>query len=65
MKEPKTKIKVKLVGEDGNAFAIIARVSKALRQGGHADLVEPYRKEAMAGDYNNMLRATMEYVEAE
>ena len=35
---PKTSIRVKLVGEDGNAFAILARVRSALRRGGRADL---------------------------
>lgn len=29
-------VKLKLVGEDGNIFSIIGRVSKALRKGGGA-----------------------------
>jgi len=60
---PKTNIKVKLVGEDGNAFAILGRVKKALIRGGHPELAEQYIKEATAGDYDNLLHVTMEYVE--
>ncbi len=62
---PKTKIVVELVGEDGNAFAIIGRVSKALKRGGHGDLVNEFTKEAMSGDYDHLLQTAMEYVEVE
>ena len=58
----KTDVTVNLVGEDGNAFAIMGRVSKALRRAGHKDLEDAYLKEAQSGDYNNLLRVTMEYV---
>lgn len=60
---PKTDIKVELIGQDGNAFAIMGAVTKALRRGGHEDLIDAYRKEAMSGDYDNLLAVTMEYVE--
>lgn len=60
---PKTNIKVKLIGTDGNAFAILGKVSKALKQNGHGDLVKEYQAEATKGDYNNLLAVTMEYVE--
>ena len=43
---PKTSIRVKLVGEDGNAFAILARVRSALRRGGRADLVQGFACES-------------------
>lgn len=59
---PKTNIKVKMIGEDGNAFAIMGRVIKALKEGGRADLVEEYKKEAMSSDYANLLRVTDEYI---
>ena len=62
---PKTDIHVTLVGEDGNAFAIIGRVKKALQRAGHKDLAEEYQKEATSGDYDNLLRVTMEYVEVD
>ena len=61
--KPKTDIHVRLVGEDGNAFAILGRVSKALREGDRADLVDSYLTEARAGDYDNLLQVTMQYVE--
>lgn len=62
---PKTNINVKLVGEDGNAFAILGKVKKALERAGHKELAEQYMKEATAGDYDNLLRVTMDYVEVE
>jgi hypothetical protein len=60
---PKTDVVVPLSDEDGNAFFIMGRVTKALRRAGHADLIDQYRKEAMSGDYDNLLRVTMDYVE--
>ncbi len=57
-------IKVQLAGEDGNAFAIMARVSKALRRSGVGTKeVEEYFAEATSGDYDHLLRTTMEWVE--
>ena len=61
----KTSIKVKLVGKDGNAFSILARVRQALRRAGRADLVEPFTKEATSGNYYHLLATVMEYVEVE
>ncbi len=58
-------VTVRLVGEDGNAFAIIGRVSKALRRAGHAEAVENFRKEATAGDYDHLLQTAMDYVNVE
>ena len=43
---PKTNIRVRLVGQDGNAFAILARVRSALRRGGRADLVQGFACES-------------------
>ena len=64
MAEEKTKtdVVVSLVGEDGNAYAIMSRVSKALKRAGHGDLVEDYQKEATSGDYDNLLAVTIKYV---
>lgn len=58
-------VTVKLVGEDGNAFAILGRVSRALRQAGHADAADAFREEATSDDYNHLLRTAMRYVEVE
>lgn len=62
---PKTDVVVKLTETDGNAFCIIGKVSKALKNAGHIDLAKEYQKEAMKGDYDNLLRVSMEYVEVE
>jgi hypothetical protein len=57
------KVHVDLVGEDGNAFAILGRVSRAMRQA-HVPLVdiEEYHKEATSGDYDHLLQVTMQTV---
>lgn len=55
---------VKLVGEDGNAFAILGRVNSALRKAGYPkEVIEKFRAEATSGDYNNLLRVCMDYVD--
>ena len=54
---------VRLIGEDGNAFTIIGRVVRALRKAGYSEEeVREYRKDATSGDYDNLLRVTMEWV---
>ena len=57
---------VQLIGEDGNAFAIMGKVVKALRRAGYSqDQIKEYQAKAMSGDYDNLLAVTMEYVEVE
>jgi hypothetical protein len=56
---------VQLVGTDGNAFAIMGKVARALRQAGKPELVKPYMEEATAGDYDHLLQITMKYVDVE
>jgi len=57
-------IEVSLIGQDGNAFAIMGAVQRALRKAGASrDDINEYLSEAMSGDYNNLLRTTMEWVE--
>jgi hypothetical protein len=57
---------VQLVGSDGNAFAIMGKVQKALRQAGYPkEEIDRYLAEATSGDYDNLLQVTMEWVEAE
>ncbi len=58
-------VTVKLVGEDGNAFAILGNVKKALQRAGYKEAAQEYMKEATAGDYNNLLQVTMDYVEVQ
>ena len=61
----KTNIKVKLIGEDGNAFFILGKVREALIKNGRKDLVEEFMKEAQSGNYDHLLATVMEYVEVE
>jgi len=64
MKAPNEKPEVKLIDEDGNAFAIIGRVSRALRNAGaDKEYVDQFRKEAMSGDYDNVLQTAMKYAD--
>jgi hypothetical protein len=52
-----------LVGQDGNAFAIMGRVSRALKKNGFSEAeVSMYLSEATSGDYNNLLRVNMDWV---
>jgi len=56
-------IHVRLVGEDGNAFSILGRVSRALRLGGvPKPEIDAVLEEMKAGDYNHLLRTVMETV---
>jgi hypothetical protein len=57
-------IKVELVGNDGNAFSIMGAVTKAMRRAGVSrEEQDEYFKQATAGDYNQLLATTMEWVE--
>lgn len=57
---------VTLSGTDGNAYAILGKVRKALTQAGYTDeQKEQYTKEAKAGDYDNLLQVTMQWVNVE
>lgn len=63
MSTPKyPEVEVSLTGNDGNAFAIMGRVSRALREAGHGDDVDAYTNESMSGDYDNLLRVAAAYV---
>jgi hypothetical protein len=57
-------VEVALVGEDGNAFAIIGRVSKALKSAGYPDAAAEFRVAAFASSsYDDLLALTMQTVE--
>jgi len=59
-------VTVVLSGTDGNAFAIVGRVRKAMSAAGVPDeMLERYRIEAMAGDYDHLLQTTMRWVNVE
>ena len=56
---------LKLVGTDGNAFAIMGAAARALRKAGRGDEVRAYQAEAMSGDYNHLLAVTMKWFEVD
>ena len=54
-------INIPLVGEDGNAFSILGRVQRIMRQNGLQNEYEVFHAEATSGDYNNLLRTVMSW----
>jgi hypothetical protein len=52
-------INIPLVGEDGNAFSILGRVSRIMKRNGLKDEVSAFHAEATSGDYDNLLRTVM------
>jgi alkylhydroperoxidase/carboxymuconolactone decarboxylase family protein YurZ len=60
----KYKATVQLTGADGNAFAILGKVQRAMRQAGATqEELSEFFAEATAGDYDALLRTCMRYVE--
>ncbi len=56
-------IEVQLTGNDGNAFAVMGAVKKALKRAKvSADEITEYTKQSMSGDYDNLLRVAMSWV---
>lgn len=56
-------VTVQLTGNDGNAFAVLGAVSKAMRQSGiDRAAIDTYMKDAMSGDYDHLLQTTMRTV---
>lgn len=62
---PLTDIKCQLIGTNGNAFALIGKVRNALHRGGRSDLIEDFTREAMSGDYENVIATCLKYVDVE
>jgi hypothetical protein len=59
-------VHVRLIGEDGNAFAIVGRVQKAMRSSGISeDEIDLFRREAFAGNYDQLLQTCLEWVDVE
>jgi hypothetical protein len=56
-------VEVQLTGTDGNAFAILGRVTQALKRAGHGDQVDAFMEEATAGNYDQLLATCMKWVE--
>ena len=58
----KEKVTVELVGLDSNAFAILGRCSKAMRQAGWGTTeIRDFQAQATSGDYHHLLATVMEY----
>ena len=54
----------KLMGTDGNVFAVIGRVREVLRRASQAERASEFAQRAFrAGSYDEVLRLCMEYVE--
>tara|TARA_R110000824_G_scaffold52052_7_gene144696 strand:+ start:2854 stop:3069 length:216 start_codon:yes stop_codon:yes gene_type:complete len=67
LKEEKTikysEIEVQLDGTDGNAFALIGKVQKALKEAEVSkEEIDSFFNEATSGDYNHLLRTCMAWV---
>jgi len=62
--EPKyPEVEVQMTGEDGNCFAILGRVTKALRNAGiDGKERSQFFFEATAGDYDNLLAVCQQWV---
>lgn len=64
--EDADKPEVELVGQDGNAFAIMGRIKRAWERQrhiqNHAEIVKEYLERAQSGDYNNLLAVSMLYI---
>ena len=57
---------VKLIGEDGNAFAILGRVRRALRRADYSEeQVEEFTEEATSSDYTHLLATVTLWVNEE
>jgi hypothetical protein len=53
-------IEVELIGQDGNAFAILARVQRALRSARLPEgEIQEFMAEATSGDYSHLLATVM------
>jgi len=52
-----------LVGTDGNAFAVLAKARRALRDAGRGDEWAAFEAEATSGDYDHLLATAMKWFE--
>ena len=57
-----SKPELKLIGEDGNVFAIIGKaVRVAKKEGWTEDEIKKFTAEMTSGDYDNALRVVQEH----
>ena len=62
---PLTNSVVKLIGENGNAFAILGRVRRGILRSDRPELADEFIMEATSGDYDHLLATCMRYVTVE
>lgn len=56
-------VRVRLTGQDGNAYAIVGAVRNALRKANvEVSELNAFMNEAMEGDYNHLLQTCMKWV---
>lgn len=64
--KPLEKPSCKLLGTDGNVFALLSRVSDCLRRNGQGVRIAGLRTKVMnSGSYDEALQIMMEYVDIE
>lgn len=62
LKVPFLPVEVQLTGRSGNAYAVLAAVERAMKQGGYLQFVAQFHTEATAGDYDHLLATAMQWV---
>ena len=50
-----------LIGQDGNAFNVLGKARRALRQAGRGDEWTTFEAEATSGDYDHLLATAMDW----
>ena len=56
-------IEVNLVGQDGNAFAVLGAVTQAMKKANlERSEIKQFQEEAMSGDYDHLLQTAMAWV---
>lgn len=57
----KNKPKLKIIGKDGNAFSILGEAKKVAKKDGWTSFeINEFMRNAISGDYNNLLRIISE-----
>lgn len=55
-------VEVELSGSDGNAFAVLGKVRKALTREVGSDAASEFMAEATKGDYDHLLQTCFKFV---
>jgi len=66
MNSQEMKPEVQLLGQDGNAFAIMGACQQAARRAGwDKEKIDSVLREMMEGDYDHLLRTAMKHFEVD